>query len=105
MARIRQASNGNPVLTDGTLDSLVAGDIVITTPNDCTAVECHLLAERGVLVIVLAPVIRDFDRQRYLDAGAKAYLPMLVDTAELVAALRGALEDMPMAPMRAVCRN
>lgn len=94
------------MLTDGTLDALVAGDIVVTTPNDCSAVECHLLANRGVRVIVLAPVIREFDRQRYYDAGAEAYLPMLVDTADLVAAVGTALrEGIPMMPMRAVCRN
>ncbi|HMO53883.1 MAG TPA: hypothetical protein PJ994_05215 [Tepidiformaceae bacterium] len=54
---------------------------------------------------MLAPVIREFDRARYLEAGATAYIAMQIDTADLVAAIRGALgERVPMVPIRPVCR-
>lgn len=80
------------------------GDILITTPSDCSGVECHYLAERGVRVILLAPVIRDFDRARYMEAGAIAYIPMLLDTADLVSAIGTALgQGAPMVPIRPNC--
>lgn len=85
-------------------DALVPGDVLITTPNDCSAVEAHYLTERGIRVIVLAPVVREFDRARYLEAGAVAYIPMLLDTADLVAAIGNALsEQVPMVPIRPNC--
>lgn len=103
-ARILRSTNGTPVTPDGMFDALSPGDILITTPSDCSAVECHYLSERGMRVIVLAPVVREFDRARYLEAGAVAYIPMLLDTADLVAAIGNALsEQVPMVPIRPNC--
>jgi len=107
LGRVARSLNGTPVAAEGMFDSLVPGDVLITTPNDCSAVECHYLSQLGMRVIVLAPVIREFDRARYLEAGAMAYIPMLLDTADLVAAIGNALGDqppqVPMVPIRPTC--
>jgi DNA-binding NarL/FixJ family response regulator len=99
--------NGTPVTADGMFDALAPGDVLITTPNDCSAVECHYLSQLGMRVIVLAPVIREFDRARYIEAGAVAYIPMLLDMADLVAAINNALDEqppqLPMVPIRPTC--
>ena len=105
LTRVTGAMNGISVSADGMFGSVGPGDVLVTTPTDCSAVECHLLAQQGTAVIVLAPVIREFDRARYLEAGATAYIAMQIDTADLVAAIRGALgERVPMVPIRPVCR-
>ena len=107
LGRIARAMHETPVTAEGMFDSLVPGDVLITTPNDCSAVECHYLSQLGMRVIVLAPVIREFDRARYLEAGAVAYIPMLLDTADLVAAIHNATSEqsaqMPMVPIRPTC--
>ncbi|MBI5949551.1 MAG: hypothetical protein HY875_15535 [Chloroflexi bacterium] len=60
------------------------GDILISTPMDCPAERCAQLAESGVRVMILAPVPRDRERQRYRRAGAAAYLPMSVEHGHLL---------------------
>ena len=73
--------------SDGSFDELVADDLVITTPTDCSPAFCAQLVRGGVTVVILAPVEREADRARYKGAGAE-YVPMLVDTEPLFAVLR-----------------
>lgn len=72
---------------DGSFDELSAGDLVLTTPADCSPAFCAQLGAEGVNVVILAPVVREADRARYQGAGAE-YVPMLVDTEQLFAAIR-----------------
>ena len=62
---------------------------VLAPVRDCSPTRCAELVRDGFGVVVLAPVVREAERERYLDAGATAYLPMVVDFALLVRALRG----------------
>ena len=65
-----------------------AANVVITLVTECSTDRCRELAAEGVRVIVLAPVPRDADRERYTAAGA-FYLPMTLDRTLLVSAIRG----------------
>lgn len=65
--------------------------VVVTPVADCPEGRCSELTSRGFRVIVLTPVARATEQARYLNAGAIAYLPMVVDAAALVEALREAL--------------
>jgi len=78
------------------IDRLVTGeadsppqprDIVVATASDCPTERVAELATSGVRVIILAAVPREGDRDRYRQAGARAYVPMTVDTALLVDAI------------------
>ncbi|WP_322795082.1 hypothetical protein [Tepidiforma sp.] len=73
-------------------DGLGAGDIVITTPGDCPPETAHLAARAGAAVIILAPIPRPEEADRYRRAGVAAYLPMLIDGTDLVEAVRSALD-------------
>jgi len=66
-------------------DGLAAeGDVLISTPMDCPVERCAALAEKGVRVMILAPVPRDRERHTYSQAGAAAYLPMSVEHGHLL---------------------
>ncbi len=105
-ARIERSTNGTRIVADGSVESATKGDVLIATPADCPDVECHLLTQRGVAVIILAPVVRQSERERYLRAGASSFIPMLVDSGELVHAIDEALASpIPMAPIRPPCTS
>lgn len=87
VGRIRRDPGFIIPASDGSFDDLVAGDLVITTPADCSPAFCAHLVSDGVRVVILAPVERASDRARYTSAGAD-YVPMLVDTEPLFAILR-----------------
>ena len=72
---------------DGTFDELKSGNLVITTPADCSPAFAAQLTTAGINVVILAPVAREADRARYEGAGAE-YVPMLVDTEQLFTAMR-----------------
>lgn len=73
---------------DGRLTTLAPGDMVITPVADCPLERCSELARSGVRVIILAPIPRESERQQYLDAGASGYVPMTIDSNDLIAAIR-----------------
>ncbi len=73
---------------DGADDSARRTEIVVTTASECEPERCERLASRGALVIVLAAIPRDTERERYFRAGAAAYVPMAVDSGELLAEIR-----------------
>ena len=93
---------GEPVL-----DGAGFGDVVVTTPADCSAEECLVMVQRGARVIVLTPVPRERERQLYTSSGASAYLPMRVDGAELMdtldAVLNPAAQHPPFQPFPCPC--
>ena len=83
---------------DGTFDELESGDLVLTTPADCSSALARQLATAGVKVVVLAPVSREDARARYEGAGA-AYVPIAVDTDGLFAAIRRFPHPPPIIPL------
>ena len=86
VGRIQRAHDFHLPASDGSFDQLGAGDLVLTTPADCSPAFCAQLVAAGVKVIILAPVVREADRARYRRCGA-GYIPMLVDTEQLFEAL------------------
>lgn len=86
VGRIQRAPDFHLPASDGSFDQLGAGDLVITTPADCSPAFCAQLVAGGVKVIILAPVVREADLARYRRVGAE-YIPMLVDTEQLFEAL------------------
>lgn len=67
-----------------------AGDVVVSPAADLAVDDCERLSARGVHVIILAPLPRPSEEERYARAGAANYLPMAVDTAPLVQAIERA---------------
>lgn len=67
-----------------------AGDVIVSPAADLSVEDCVRLAGRGVHVIILAPLPRPSEEERYARAGAAGYLPMAVDTAPLVQAIERA---------------
>ena len=68
-------------------------DAVVTPVKDCSPRHCAQLATAGLRVVILAPVPNAAEHERYLEAGAAAYLPMSFDLSELVEALLGCTLD------------
>ncbi|KAA0229431.1 hypothetical protein EDM76_11950 [bacterium] len=77
-----------PALPGDGVEPSVPADIVVTTASECEPERCERLTARGARVIVLAAIPRDTERERYLRAGAVAYVPMDVDTGKLLAEIR-----------------
>jgi DNA-binding NarL/FixJ family response regulator len=73
---------------DEPLDGAPPGAIVVSTPSVLGIQECRELANRGIHVVILCPVLRNSEREAYLAAGAAAYVPMSVEGRELYEALR-----------------
>jgi hypothetical protein len=71
-----------------------AGDIVVTTDTASSLTEVSDLAEKGDHVIVLAALPDDAAEAGYRRAGARAYLPMVVAAAPLVAAVAGLVTSL-----------
>jgi DNA-binding NarL/FixJ family response regulator len=88
-----QAADLEPAPRGGTLDHVCSPGVVVATTSDCPSERCAELAASGVRVVVLAPVPRPGERERYLRAGAAAYLPMDVDGRELVRSVRHVATD------------
>lgn len=86
VGRMERAQEFHLPASDGSFDQLRVGDLVLTTPADCSPAFCAQLVAGGVKVIILAPVVREADRARYRRVGAE-YIPMLVDTGQLFEAL------------------
>ncbi|MFN0093957.1 MAG: hypothetical protein ACKVVT_04165 [Dehalococcoidia bacterium] len=78
------------VARDDTAD-LERGDIVIAPTDGISPEEAFAVVAVGASLIVLAPLPSDPERDRYLAAGAGAYLPMLVDGDALHNAVARAL--------------
>ena len=88
-----QAAELVPPPRGDTLDHVYSSGVVVATTADCPSERCAELAAAGVRVVVLAPVPRQGERDRYLRAGAAAYLPMDVDGRELVRSVRNVATD------------
>ena len=86
VGRISRAPGFRVVPKRPSMADLVRGDIVLTTPADCSLGQCTELSRRGVYVILLAAVMREAEREKYTLAGGR-YIPMLMDTGELFEAL------------------
>lgn len=70
---------------------LAPGDIAVVSALEHPPESCTELVQRGIWVVVLAPVAREAERAEFIQAGVYAYLPMAVDADELVERLEGAL--------------
>ena len=79
--------------SDGTFEELERGNLVVTTPADCSPVAAKTLTRAGVIVVVLAPVTREQERAAYAQVGAR-YVPMAMDTGPLFDALRETVAGM-----------
>jgi len=75
----------------------VGGDIVVTTDTASSPTEVTDLTEKGEQVVVLAALPNETAEARYRHAGARAYLPMAVASAPLVAAVGGLLASLAAA--------
>lgn len=98
IGRIQLAPEFHLPPSDGSFDQLSAGDLVLTTPADCSPAFCAQLVAAGVHVVILAPVVREADGARYRRAGAE-YIPMLVNTQQLFEVLRRFLPPPVPAPL------
>ena len=78
-----EADSGEPLSTAGSAPA--SGDTVVATTLDVLPAECQYLTARGVHVIILAAVVSEDLKQRYLDAGVEAFLEMTADTSALLA--------------------
>ena len=70
------------------IDDPETGNVVVTTPRDCSLETCRELADLGCSVIVLAPVWRALVRKQYLQAGATEYMAMDLDSGRLAEIIR-----------------
>jgi hypothetical protein len=70
---------------DGQLDPVNRTGIVVTPASECEVERCAKLAAHGLTVIILAAIPRPFEQERYLRAGASAYIPMAIDSEQLLA--------------------
>ncbi|MGD9934354.1 MAG: hypothetical protein AB7T37_11630 [Dehalococcoidia bacterium] len=68
-------------------DDLQAGNVVVTSSNDCSLTVCADLSSRGIRVIVLAPLPTAAERDAYQRAGSTAYLAMEVNHEPLRVAI------------------
>lgn len=91
VARIQSAGLTVAEATDAA--ELEEGDLVVAPAGECSVGECAWLAGRGVLPIILASFPGHAEHERYLHAGAGAYVAMLADGRPLVAAIRRLLPD------------
>jgi hypothetical protein len=64
------------------------GDIVIATALECSPERVASMVAAGLHVIVLSAIPREREKVSYEKAGAEAYLPMAIDTTQLVEAVR-----------------
>jgi DNA-binding NarL/FixJ family response regulator len=62
--------------------------VLVASTHDIPVAVCQRISDRGILVIMLAPVIREKERAAYLAAGAHAYLEMDVSNRTLVESIR-----------------
>ena len=99
-SRISRQAGFEVAAQDGRLNNVASGDLVLTTPSDCSPAQCGELVRDGVQVVLLAPVPRETDRANYAFAGAR-YIPMLVNTGELFDVLLEAARTLgPRVPGR-----
>jgi DNA-binding NarL/FixJ family response regulator len=103
VARLGRSPDLSLPTTGWSLDVQLPGRIVVVPASECSPGACRDLVARGHSVIVLAAVLRDNDRERYLAAGAAAYVPMTVDSEQLLEALRMAagehITPLPASPV------
>lgn len=91
--RIARAPGFSVAHQDGAFEDVRAGEVILTTPSDCSLVQCDELIDAGVQVVLLSPVPREAERANYVLIGAR-YLAMRVDTEELFGALREAADAL-----------
>ena len=78
----------------GNPEGEIGGDIVVTTDAASTPTDVSDMTEKGEHVVVLAALPNDAAEAGYRHAGARAYLPMVVAAAPLVAAVGGLLTSL-----------
>lgn len=86
-----EVDEGLPVAEEGDPASVKPGDVVVAPTSDCPPERCAEFDSLGARVIVLAPLPGDAERERYLAAGAFAYMPMVVDSRPLPVHVRSAM--------------
>jgi DNA-binding NarL/FixJ family response regulator len=69
--------------------------VVVTPVSDCPSERCVELAAEGTRVIILAAIPRESERDRYLEAGAAAYVAMTVGGDQLIGEIRRVLGQPP----------
>lgn len=80
-----ERSPGLTIASNGSSPATPPTEIVVVPASECEPERCERLTSKGAYVIVLAAIPRDSERDRYLKAGAVAYVPMAVDSEELLA--------------------
>ncbi len=66
--------------------------VVVAPVSDCPPETCGMLAGQGWHVVLLAPVPRKEERERYMASGAIGYVPMTVQSDELRGAVSSAAD-------------
>ncbi len=79
---------------DGDQDPINRADIVVTPASECEVERCARLAAHGLTVIILAAIPRGFEKERYLRAGAAAYIPMAIDSEQLLAEIYREIDEV-----------
>lgn len=90
LGRLEHVPGLNLLMRDGTAGAPKPEDVVVATTTDCPSERVAELTTAGVRVIILAAVPRASEQDRYRKAGAQAYIPMTVDTTQLVDAIQQA---------------
>jgi hypothetical protein len=88
VARLREPGTGVAELRIEVGNHMGPLDVVVAPTTDCPPERCAELDARGANVVILAPIPRDDERERYLAAGARGYIPMNVDAAQLLRTIR-----------------
>jgi len=69
-------------------------EIVVTPASECEVERCAKLASNGLAVIILAAIPRPLEEERYLRAGAVAYIPMAIDSEQLLAEIHREIDSV-----------
>lgn len=85
-ARIARAPGFSVTAQSDDFDGIAPGELVLTTPADCSTQQCAELVKNAIHVVLLAPMPRETERVGYAFAGGR-YIAMLLDTEELFEAL------------------
>ncbi len=91
---LAQGLGESAVVRIGNPDDDAGGAVVVTTDAASTPAEVMDLTEKGEHVVVLAALPSESAEAGYRRAGARAYIPMVVAAAPLVAAIGGLLTSL-----------
>ena len=78
---------GREVAVAAGVDEALPGTVIVATTDAVTATDCERLVAGGHEVVMLAAFPTPDEERSYRRAGVRDYLPMVIDTLPLAAAL------------------